>query len=55
VRSRLLAVCAVATASGQQATLRVDAASVLHRVNPRYIGVNLEDLNHECYGGSTAG
>jgi alpha-L-arabinofuranosidase len=53
-RKLLLAVFAVSsgiTASGQQATIRVDATSVLHQVNPRYIGVNLEDLNHECYGG----
>lgn len=51
LRALLLVVLGATMASGQQATIRVDATSVLHQVNPRYIGVNLEDLNHECYGG----
>jgi hypothetical protein len=54
MRRLLLAVVAVSSgivASGRQATIRVDAGNVLHQVNPRYIGVNPEDLNHECYGG----
>jgi hypothetical protein len=33
------------------ATIRIDAARKLHRITPRFIGVNLEDLNSQCYGG----
>ena len=51
LRILLLALFGAVMASAQQATIRVDATRVLHQVNPRYIGVNLEDLNHECYGG----
>ena len=51
LRILLLAVSGAIIASAQQATIRVDATRVLHQLNPRYIGVNLEDLNYECYGG----
>jgi alpha-L-arabinofuranosidase len=33
------------------AQIRIDAARKLHRITPRFIGVNLEDLNSQCYGG----
>ncbi|MDP2990172.1 MAG: alpha-L-arabinofuranosidase C-terminal domain-containing protein [Kiritimatiellota bacterium] len=36
---------------GQTAAVRIDAARKLHRITPRFIGFNLEDLNYQTYGG----
>ncbi len=33
------------------ASIRVDAGKKLHRITPRFIGVNMEDLNFQGYGG----
>ena len=34
-----------------QASIRVDAGKVIHAVDPRILGCNMEDLNYQCYGG----
>ena len=50
-RTFLVSLFGAAIAFAQPATIRVDAGKVLHRVTPLYIGVNMEDLNYQCYGG----
>jgi alpha-L-arabinofuranosidase len=42
---------AMSVASAQEATIRVDAAKVLHRLSPYLTGACIEDVNHEVYGG----
>lgn len=37
--------------TAQTATIRIDAGKKLHRITPRFVGVNLEDLNYQTYGG----
>lgn len=33
------------------AEIQINAENVLHTLSPRLIGVNVGDLNNECYGG----
>ena len=35
----------------KEAYIRVDAGKVIHEIDPRIIGCNIEDLNYQCYGG----
>lgn len=42
---------AAALLPAQTASIRVDARQKLHRITPRFIGVNMEDLNFQTYGG----
>lgn len=35
----------------KKAGIRVDAGKVIHAVDERIIGCNIEDLNYQCYGG----
>jgi len=44
-------VAAAAGGAARGATIHVQADKILHGVTPRMIGVNLEDLNYQCYGG----
>ena len=46
------AVClSAASLAAQTATIHIDARQKLHRITPLFIGVNLEDLNFQTYGG----
>ncbi len=47
----LLAAAAALTAAETAVTIRIDAARRLHRITSRFIGVNMEDLNFQGYGG----
>lgn len=51
IRCILVAMLGAMIAAAQPAAIRVDSGKVLHRVTPQYIGVNLEDLNYQVYGG----
>src|SRR4051812_21949932 len=48
----LAAVCVCAASlMAQTPSIRIDARERLHRIAPLFIGVNLEDLNFQTYGG----
>ena len=46
-----LALCGAVILHAQTASVRIDAGRKLHRITPRFIGFNLEDLNYQTYGG----
>jgi hypothetical protein len=41
----------VLSQSDPDAAIRVDAGKVVHRITPHMIGLNLEDLDFQTYGG----
>ncbi|MFZ1935662.1 MAG: carbohydrate binding domain-containing protein, partial [Thermoguttaceae bacterium] len=51
VTAGLLVFLSVSAASAEEATIRVDAAKVLHTLSPYLTGACIEDVNHEVYGG----
>ena len=47
----LLCAAPLFAAAPPPAAIRIDAGQKLHRITPRFIGVNMEDLNFQGYGG----
>ncbi len=47
----LLVFFGISLGSAEEATIRVDAAKVLHTLSPYLTGACIEDVNHEVYGG----